>query len=290
MTKIARGLTVFADSEHVEIERCDDQGHISQTITADLSAIASGASSDIPLQRGDRIVVREKPSLRRDYKVYVEGEVVYPGFYPITRDSTMISDIVHEAGGFTPDASLESSRLFRTSIPEKDIYTERLDIEAGLPSQEDTAYFKAENEIRLAREQVSVDFVAIFSSQDKAKDVFLRDGDHLVIGSKKKTVYVFGQVVHPGHISFVKDQRYSYYTDKAGGLTDRAVRGDIRILKANTKQWLSPGETTIEEGDYIWVPAEPYRPTIYYLQTYSQVFSIVGTVATLTLLLLQLKK
>ncbi|MGA7160726.1 MAG: polysaccharide biosynthesis/export family protein [Bacteroidota bacterium] len=290
MTKIARGLTVFADSEHVEIERSDDEGRFTQTITANLSAIASGASSDIPLQRGDRIIVREKPSLRRDYKIYVEGEVLYPGFYPITRDSTLISEIVHEAGGFTPEASMESSSLFRTSLSEKDIYTERIAIEAGLPSQEDTAYFKAENEMRLAREQVPVDFVNLFVSQDKAKDVFLRDGDHLIIGSKTKTVYVFGQVVHPGHISFVKDQGYSYYTEKAGGLTDHAVRGDIRVLKANTREWLSPGETTIEEGDYIWVPSVPYRPLEYYLLSYSQVFSIVGTVGTLTLLFLQLKK
>jgi len=290
LTKIARGLTVFADSEHVEIERSDDQGRIVQTITANLSAIASGLISDSPLQRGDRIIIREKATLRRNYKVYIEGEVVYPGFYPITRDSTMISDIVREAGGFTSEASLESSRLFRASVPERDMYTERLDIEAGVPSQEDTSYFKAENEIRLTREQVSVDFVALFASNDKAKDILLRDGDHLVIGSKKKTVYVFGQVVHPGHVSFAKGENYSYYSDKAGGLTGRAVRGDIRILKGNTRQWLSPGETTIEEGDYVWVPSEPYRPLSYYLQIYSQIFSIVGTVATLAILVVQLKK
>jgi len=197
---------------------------------------------------------------------------------------------VREAGGFTSEASLESSRLFRTSVPERDMYTERLDIQAGVTGQEDTSYFKAENERRLTREQVSVDFMGLFASNDKAKDVYLHDGDHLVIGSKRKTVYVFGQVVHPGHVSFVKGQNYSYYIDKAGGLTDRAVRGDIRILKASTRQWLSPGETTVEEGDYVWVPAEPYRPLSYYLQIYSQIFGIIGTVATLVILVVQLKK
>jgi hypothetical protein len=164
------------------------------------------------------------------------------------------------------------------------MYTERLDIQKGLGAQEDTSYFRAENEARLAREQVAVDFEAILSSHDKAKDVFVHDGDHLVIGSRVKTVYVFGQVVHPGHVSFVKDQHYSYYTEKAGGLTDLAVKGDIRILKASTKQWLSPGETTIEDGDYVWVPQEPYRPFSYYLYIYSQIFGIVGTVATLAIL------
>jgi hypothetical protein len=54
----------------------------------------------------------------------------------------------------------------------------------------------------------------------------------------------------------------------------------------STKQWLF----SIEEGDYVWVPAEPYRPLAYYLQTYSQIFSIVGTVATLAILVAQLKK
>jgi protein involved in polysaccharide export with SLBB domain len=290
MVKIARGLTPMADSDHVCVQRSDEKGRIVETIAANLSAIVSGQSKDVALQRGDRIVVQEFASLKRDYKVLVEGEVNHPGFYPIAKDSTTIGEIIHEAGGLTPSASAETSILFRSTGDDSNLPAERLEVDNGLHLQEDTINFRAENELRLRREEVVVDFAGIFSGRQGSNDVFLRDGDRLVIGSLKQTVYVFGQVAYPGHIPYSKDHSYSYYTDKAGGLTDKAVRGDIRIVKGSTKQWLAPGETTIEPGDYIWVPAEPYRSFSYYLQAYSQIFAIVGTVATLVILVAQLKK
>jgi len=91
-------------------------------------------------------------------------------------------------------------------------------------------------------------------------------------------------------VTFVKGEKYKYYIAKTGGLTDDAVSGDIRIIKGNSKQWLKPDETTVEEGDYIWVPKEPYRPFSYYVQIYSQLFGILGTLGTLTILVLQTKK
>jgi protein involved in polysaccharide export with SLBB domain len=92
------------------------------------------------------------------------------------------------------------------------------------------------------------------------------------------------QVAQPGHVPFLDDQNYKYYVNKAGGFTEDAIKGDLRIIKAGSKQWLAPGETTIEDGDYIWVPRKPYRPFTYYLTVYSQVFGIVATAMSLVLL------
>ena len=63
MIRIARGCSPLADSSHVSISRTDAEGNTFQTISADMKAIASGASPDVPLQRGDRIVVREKDGI-----------------------------------------------------------------------------------------------------------------------------------------------------------------------------------------------------------------------------------
>jgi hypothetical protein len=76
----------------------------------------------------------------------------------------------------------------------------------------------------------------------------------------------------------------------AGGFTEYARSSDTRIIKANTKQWLKPDETTIEEGDYVWIPKEPYRPFAYYMQVYGQLFGIIGTLVTVVVLVVQLKK
>lgn len=235
-------------------------------------------------------MVREKQELQRDYKVHVEGEVAFPGFYPITRDSSRLSEIIQHAGGIKPTASLVGSRILRNSKPSQYAKINQLERAIGTTSQEDSIYFRIENEIQLSGELVVADFVSLFANNDKAKDVFLQDGDRVIIATKVQTVYVFGQVVQPGHVPFVKNQSYKYYLEKAGGVADDGVKGDIRIIKANSKQWLSPSETTIEEGDYIWVPKEPYRPFSYYLQIYGQLFGIIGTLVTVAVLVVQLKK
>ena len=288
---MARGLVSMADSEHVEITQSDSTGRISGIVHVNIKSIVSGSTPDIALHRGDRIVVRILPELRRNYNAYIEGEVLYPGYYPITRDSTLLSQVVVQAGGFKETASLSASQIIRRVRTPRDTKWMTLENERGALMQEDSVTYKLENEIRTrGGEYVVADFTALFENNDKSKDITLQDGDRIIIPIRKKSVYVFGQVIQPGHIPFVKDEGYKYYIKKAGGASGDAVKGDIRVIKAGTKQWLSPSETTIEEGDYIWVPKEPYRPTSYYLLIYSQLFSIVGTVATLVFLGIQVTK
>ncbi|MGE5313842.1 MAG: SLBB domain-containing protein [Acidobacteriota bacterium] len=284
MVNIARGLTAIADSSHVEVFRASSNGDRMSTFTFDLRQILRGSQPDFPLQRGDRVVVREKPAVKRDDKVYIDGEVRYTGYYPITKDSTKLSDIIRQAGGFTEYASLATSQLHRNSVSENEIKSERLESARGGVTPDDSAYFYMETNIRLNRELVVTDFVGLFEKHDPTKDVLLRNGDYISIASSKKTIYVFGQVVNPGHILFENGYDYEYYIEKAGGFTEYARKNDVRIIKATTKQWLAPDETKIEDGDYVWVPKEPYRTFSFYIDIYSKVFGIVGTVVTLAVL------
>jgi len=286
--RMARGLTALAESSRVEITRFDEQEKFLETDTLDLSAIVAGRAPDYAMRRGDRIVIKERPEALRDYKVYIGGEVMFPGYYPVSRDSTMLSEIVRRAGGFRESALLSSSQLFRRPRPMTDIakYENRI----GESDQEDSLYYLNESYLRMNGELVVVDFVGLFGNNNRSKDVTLRDGDHIIIGKRTNTVFVFGQVVQPGHVPFAKNQGYKYYVERAGGLSENAVKGDIRIIKASTRQWLEPGETTIEEGDCVWVPKEPYRSFSYNVQIYTQFFSILATLATLTVLVVQLKK
>ncbi|MBA4317047.1 MAG: hypothetical protein C0412_01470, partial [Flavobacterium sp.] len=114
--------------------------------------------------------------------------------------------------------------------------------------------------------------------------------DYIYIPSMKKTIYVFGQIISPGHIPYVKDREVDYYVSKCGGFTDAARKGDIKIIKSKTKQWLDPDETTIEEGDYIWIPKTPERSFAYYTTVLSQTASILSVVVGMTLVIIQLTK
>jgi hypothetical protein len=164
-----------------------------------------------------------------------------------------------------------------------EIAIERLESGRGGITPDDSAYYYLETDIRINRELVVTDFGEILEKKNTAKDVLLRDGDEIHIAPKKKTVYVFGQVINPGHLLFVPGKDINYYIAASGGVTDDA-RSDVKVIKAATRQWLDPDKTVIEEGDYVWVPKEPYRPFNYYLTVYSQVFGIVATVVSLVIL------
>jgi protein involved in polysaccharide export with SLBB domain len=252
--------------------------------------LLKGEVPDLLLQPGDRLVVRARRDLREDYRVFVSGEVNYPGTYPITKHGTTLSQILARAGGFTEFAAIKSAAVNRSSVSSAEVETERLlSLRAGV-SHEDSAYYFAETELRLRKEIVNVDFWRLFVQKDSSQDVVLQTDDHIHIPSLRRTVYVFGQVVSPGHIPFVSGESVDYYVGKAGGETERARRGDIKIVKARTKQWLSPGETGIEEGDYVWVPKDPERPFSYYMNIIGQTAAVVSVAVSIVLLVIQTNK
>ncbi len=286
---IGQGFTGLARSDSAEFSRLNADGTVIATSVIDLRAIHDRKSPNLPIEPGDRIIVKARIDLREDYRVYVEGEVVYPGFYPITKNRTKLSEVIHQAGGFTEFAWLNGAELNRHSVGPNEINLERLVSLRGGTTPEDSAYYLVETDLRLQKEIVNVNFEKLFAQHDSTQDVIVKSGDYVTVPSRKRTIYVFGQVVNSGHVPYVPGEKHNYYISKAGGVTDRAREGDLKIIKAKTRQWLSPKETTVEEGDYVWVPKEPERPFSYYMTIYAQIAAIIGTVATVALLINTIK-
>jgi protein involved in polysaccharide export with SLBB domain len=286
--RLAFGFTRFSLTETVELSRLGLDGETMTTSQVDLKAIHERRTPNIALESGDRIIVKPRIDLRGDFKVSVGGEVLYPGFYPITKNQTRISEVIQRAGGFTEFAWLEGAEL-NHRVP-ADISLERLmSLRAGV-SSEDSANYLVETELRLQKEVVNVDFDQLFSHHDSTQDVIVHDGDYIYVPSKRATIYVFGQVVSAGHIPFVEGEKFAYYVRKAGGYTDRAREDDVRVVKGKTKQWLDPRETVIEEGDYVWVPKVVERPFGYYMNTIGQTASVIAVAVSIVLLVIQINK
>ncbi|HTY58814.1 MAG TPA: SLBB domain-containing protein, partial [Bacteroidota bacterium] len=265
MIRIAYGFTRWANADSVELSRLDLSGSQMTSRFLDGLAIAAGRAPDVPLLPGDRIIVRGKPDRRADYTVEIIGEVEFPGVYPIARGGTRLSQVIRSAGGFTDRAFLASSVVQRRTTAASEVYLERLESLRGGVPPEDSTYYYLETDLRMRKELVDVDFERLFVKGDSSQDVILQDGDRIVITSPKTSIYVFGQVAIPGNVPFAPGADAAYYIGKAGGFTDRARTGDVKIVKAKTRQWLAPSATTIEGGDYIWVPKEIERPFGYYM-------------------------
>jgi protein involved in polysaccharide export with SLBB domain len=287
---IAQGMTALGLPDQIIFSRLGEDGRTIVNKQVTIADLRAGKGDDMSLQPGDRIIVQRKSDLREDFNVDIKGEVVYPGTYPITKDRTKLSEVIRLAGGFSEHAALGMAYVLRRTVPiESRDESHLLDLR-GMPSSDDSLGYGLATELRLTHEEVRTDFVKLFVKGDSAEDVILHGEDQVVIPSKEKTVYVFGQVTSPGHVPIVEGKDASFYIQRAGGFADHANGGGMKVIKGKTRQWLSPGETKVEEGDYIWVPSEPNHPFSYYMTIASQAATVVSVVVGLAVIIVQLRK
>jgi polysaccharide biosynthesis/export protein len=292
--KIAGGTLESADIERVEISRLDEQGKIKQKIYVNLKNILNGLAEDVSLERNDRIFVPEERTLKQDYKVTVTGEVKYPGTYPISRNGTMLSQILKEAR-LTEYSDVQNVLVINGGADNPiavriDTLLPLLLLKNFVFPSSDSLYFSYEVDLLKSLKFNSIDVEKVISG---AEDYELQDGDLIYVPPKNNFVYVFGQVNSPGFVSYEKGKDYRYYISKAGGFTGFARKGDVKVIKRKTFTWNDADDVEIEPGDYIFVPKKIVREPIYYWNLAKDIVLTVGavasTVATIILISNQLK-
>jgi len=285
---MSMGFAANSDPEHALLTRLSLDGQRMDSVKVDAKAIFEGRAPDIALRPGDRLLIEQREDLRQNYRVIIEGAVVQPGSYPITIGGTRLTEAIKAAGGLLQGANLKAATLVRYRLGEgldpAAIQNEELLSRRTSVSPEDSGYYLAETALRIKGELVSADFYKLFVEGDSTENVFVRSGDRITIPVYEGTVYVFGQVIAPGHVTYTKGQDYKYYIHEAGGLTKDARDSDIKVIKAKTRAWLDPGETVIEDGDFIWIPKEVHYPFTHDVTIWAQIFGIIGVVATVALL------
>ena len=276
-------------------------------------------SDDFELQRGDRVSIVADESQRKDFKVLVLGEVNRPGYIYITKDQTTLKEAIDKAGGLRGTAWLENSELIRntstmdllkkeyitkyfeqTVIPkEVDLFEDyRTKLETLLMgrlsnlTELDTAIFSADNKLRLLESKSDLDFTKINTEDSYESKFIVKNGDIILFPEKMDLVYVWGQVPINGYLDYVEGKNILYYVEKAGGLTEYAKgESDIVLIKGKTREWIEFDEDYIvEAGDYIYIPKDPPRTFGFYLSRVSSITGIIGGVATIILLIVQLGK
>ena len=160
---LAGGMKFEADSSHIDVYRLDFEGlestrHFVTTLKVDRDYnLISPAPYEFQLQAYDHIVVRQIPGFEEQRLVKIEGEVLYPGFYAITKANQKVSDLVEEAGGFLDEAYPRGSTLYRKN-GNKGFIVLSLD--------------KAVN------------------SSNSKENVILKDGDVITVPKKENVVYI----------------------------------------------------------------------------------------------------
>jgi protein involved in polysaccharide export with SLBB domain len=305
--ELAMGVNkAFEDVNKVLINRLSYDGETLDTDTVDIN-------SKIKLKRGDQIKVLAPDTQRKNYYVTVLGEIRNPGSFPITKNNTVLYDIIQAAGGITKEASLRRAKLYtgkslavflekqygieladQPDLEDVNLRNTIVNLETMLMYRmsnvypEDSTYFSLENQLRVLTEGSSLDFTKIDDPESDIASYIVKSGDVIIVPAIRKSVYVFGQVAKPGYVPLAEGKDFSYYISEAGGMGELAVPDEIMVIKGGSRYWISPYEQTVilEEGDYVYVPKERLRSFRSSAAEYAIYIGMLGSIATVILLII----
>ncbi|MGK6349747.1 SLBB domain-containing protein [Parapedobacter sp. DT-150] len=244
------------------------------------------ADQDFVLMPFDKVVVRTATGYETQKTVRIEGEVLFPGPYTVTRKDERISDIIKRAGGFTPYAyvtgaslkrggTLDTAKAAETSadkaereLQKQDEYDRMLALKQ-LQSDANTV-----DEVSISR-NINNDFVGInleriIKKPGRRGDLILEDGDVIRVPKELQTVKISGEVLAPSTAVYSPSKGFKQYISQAGGFSSKALRKSAYVLYANgsvksTSRFLFVNNyPPIKPGAEIFVPQkevkEPMSP------------------------------
>lgn len=210
-----------------------------------------------PLEDGERLYVYYVPEYHQQHEAAIMGEVQRPGVYPIREGRDRLSYLIGSAGGFRPTADLSAVRVHRkgASSQEKDPELDRL-LRLSRRDLTSTEYEVLRTKLAGLQEAYRVDWSRLQADQDL--DLLLLDGDTVFVERLVSSIRVDGEVRRPGMLNYAAGTSVHDYVKQAGGFTDRAWQGKIRVTRAVTGQtMLARNVRTLDPGDFIWVPEKP---------------------------------
>ncbi|MGI9234481.1 MAG: SLBB domain-containing protein [Woeseiaceae bacterium] len=255
-----------------------------EVVKVDLDAVRQGVeSADITLREHDYLIVKRIPDWDRKWTVTLEGEVRFPGAYRVRQGETL-GELLQRAGGLTDAAFAEGAIFLRETLKEQEqeqIETLARRLEADIATLSLQASRTGGSETlttgRVLLDQLRttepVGRLVLDMEEDPdgrysaAAAVELRDGDKLLVPSQPQVVTVLGETQQNTSHLFRDGLMRDEYIEMSGGLTRRAdkkliyiVRANGAVIAGNRSRWFGRrGSVGIRPGDTIVVPLDTDR-------------------------------
>lgn len=255
---LCRGLLPGSDRDSIEIARFSP----SDPVHAEWLWYDLAAGQDPLIQDGDQIFVHAFSQYHVPRLVAIDGEVPYPGEYPIEPGTTRLKDIIQEAGGMLSNASLTGAMLIRRSgvLNSWDNDPEFIRLKNLVPfvkeglSEEEYSYLTA----RLDQYHATmvVDFKRLMAG-DTSQNLILREEDSIYIPRALGYVSVSGSVNDQGDVEYIPGGNWRDYINRAGGFSYNADESALRVVDPKTGSYIDPrsnSDYVIVPGDMIIVP------------------------------------
>jgi len=217
---LAGGLTPEAQTAEAQIFRYLPDGKFKIFSVRLSQALAGDPVENIFLQPRDRLLIHPSADSVDPATVYIQGEVVKAGRYPLAQ-GMRVSDLIRLGGGFKNSADLETADLTEFLIQNK--------------SATSGAH--------------RVVLISAVLSNTPNEDIVLQNGDTLTIrqipgwNNMGASVTVGGEVAHPGSYGIRPGERISSLLARAGGFLQTAYpqgvvfeRDDVRRVEQKNKE------------------------------------------------------
>lgn len=257
--QLAMGIMPSADKQNAELVRFKGNTSETESIKLDISSILKDPEGDenLVLQNNDRIYIREIPQYHNKSFVTLIGEITYEGTYAIENNKTTLLQIITKAGGPTKDADISNAYLQRISAEDlrEPKYDQLRKTRPDDMSHLEYRYYR--NKLIEEKGVFAKNFNTLWNSKENEYDINLKDGDIIYFPAKAIAINISGEVANPGLINYDADLTYLDYIELTGGFTRDARKGKIKVIRAETGEWINPNKhTQLYPGDTVFVPRQ----------------------------------
>nr|WP_321459195.1 SLBB domain-containing protein [uncultured Vibrio sp.] len=279
-------FTINAELARTVINNIDERAYIDVERIDLRKAIQGSTAADAIIAGRDRLNILEKPSVKLQSTVTLQGEVRFPGTYTVRQGETL-GELLERAGGLTEFAHPQGAIFTREALrlQEQKLLNEyaadmraetakktfRADTNLGsiISDPDKTLKFVEEASRSKALGRMVVQVNRIIKGERSA-DFMLEDGDFLFVPTFRNTVSIMGEVQVP--ITYLLDNKLDVddYLNKAGGAKKQAdedrifvIRADGSVYKPTSGYWFGNNNEELSAGDTIVVPIDTdYRDAL----------------------------
>ncbi len=230
LIKKAEGLMEDAFVNRAIIER-NNEFLEAEVLSFDLGKLVRGEIADIPLRRGDKLLIKSVTELKAKETVSIQGAINQGHTFPYAQGMT-VSDLIYLAGGYS-----EGATPYRIEV------ARRVKNDSMLTSTSQTTQiltFNVDRDLQILPETRRFELMPF-------DIVFVRQAPGY---EEQKTIILDGEVMYPGRYAILNNaERISDVIQRAGGLKPGAYLAGARLTRKITLIQQQDSELLKDLGD-----------------------------------------
>jgi protein involved in polysaccharide export with SLBB domain len=208
----------------------------------------SGGAPEVVLRPYDNVLILRQPNWELLRRVYVRGQIKFPGVYALEKRTERLSDLIDRAGGLTPEAYPAGVEFFRTQD---------------------------------RRGRIGIDLPRVLQNRQFRDNLLLVDGDSISIPEFNPVITVGGAVNSPVAVTHVPGKNLDFYIRSAGGFSRLADKGRAYVQQPTGKLESGRGSRPLP-GARVFVPSrDPNEARIPVLQILTTAAGVLASLATI---------